>query len=159
MTRVKIEYPEKTIYSLETRIRISDLSAAHHLGFDSLVGILNDASAAFFKENGIVRGSRQGAGVIYTDLSVNYLGEAFYGETLEIEISAGPLGSKGFDLFFRVSRTEEKKIVAVAQIGVLFFDYQSRRPTDIPAEFRLKMKKLWKAVDGKPNEREGSPSH
>lgn len=58
VARIKIQYPEKTIYRQDIRVRIGDLSASGHLAFDSLVGILNDASAGFFKANGIERGSR-----------------------------------------------------------------------------------------------------
>ena len=139
MARIKISYPEKTIHEHDTRIRIGDLSSSGHLGFDSLVMILNDASNEFFLSNGIVRGNRNGRGVIYTELAVNYLNEAFYGDTLQIEIAVSDVGSKGFDLFFRVNSTDKGKVVAVAKIGVLFFDYQKHRAVNIPAQFRARI--------------------
>jgi len=47
--RIEIQYPEKTVLSCQTRVRITDLSASGHVGFDSLValipeGILESAS-------------------------------------------------------------------------------------------------------------------
>ena len=136
MARSKIHYPEKTIYQQDTQVRISDLSTANHLGFDNLVVILNDASAGFFKANGLERGGRSDNGFIYTDLTVNYLNEAFCGETLRIEIAVNDVGAKRFDLLFRVSSTQKEKVVALAKIGVLFFDYQNHRSINMPAQFR-----------------------
>lgn len=139
MARSKIQYPEKTIYRQDTKVRIGDLNTANHLGFDSLVGILNDASVGFFKVNAIERGKPDGLGVIYTDLTVNYLSEVFYGDTLQIEMAVGDIGGKGFSLFFKVNSTEKEKTVALAKIGVLFFDYQTRRTCDMPEQFRARI--------------------
>ena len=136
MTRSKIHYPEKTIYQQDVQIRISDLSTANHLGFDKLVVILNDVSAGFFKANGMERGSRSGNGVIYTDLAVIYLGEAFYGDTLRIETAVNDIGTQRFDLLFRVNSTQKGKVIALAKIGVLFFDYPNHRPIRMPAQLR-----------------------
>ena len=115
------------------------MSSSGHLAFDSLVGILNDASAEFFLANGIVRGNRNGQGVIYPELAVNFLNEAFYGDTLQIEMAVSNVVGKGFDLLFRVNSTEKGKVVAVAKIGVLFFDYQKHRAVSLPAQFRARI--------------------
>lgn len=158
MDRIKIQYPEKTIYRQATRVRINDLNTANHLGFDSLVGILNDASAGFFNANGIERGNPGGAGVIYTDLLVNYLKEAFYGETLQIEVAVGDVGSKGLNLLFKVNSTEADKVIALAQISVLFFDYQNRRTIGIPEQFLLRIKHSLEAAGRILEKQEGTPA-
>jgi len=151
VARIKIFYPEKTIYEHNVRVRIGDLSSSGHLAFDSLVGILNDASAEFFLANGIVRGNRNGQGVIYTELAVNDLNEAYYGDMLQIEIAVSDVGSKGFDLFFRVNSAEKEKVVAVAKIGVLFFDYQKGRAVKMPAQFRARIQPVRQTTRGRRN--------
>jgi acyl-CoA thioesterase FadM len=129
--RIEIEYPEKTVFSCQTRVRVTDLSASGHLGFDSLVAILNDASAQFFEQRGIRRNSG-GIGTIYADLAVVYKSESFFADTLLVDVAIGEISDKGLDLMFRVVSRESGKTVAVAKIGVLFFDYQSHRVALIP---------------------------
>ena len=134
MMKIVIEYPEKTVFTCQTRVRITDLSASGHVGFDSLVAIINDASAQFFEQRGIQRKPIR-IGTIYADLSVVYKSESFYGDTLCIDMAIGETSDKGFDLIFRVQSTHTGKVVALAKIGVLFFDYESRRVTTIPEGF------------------------
>lgn len=86
--KIQIDYPDKTVFTVETRLRITDLSSSGHLGFDNLVAIINDASARFFESRGIQR--KQGhIGTIYTDLGVSYQSETFYGDVLIIEMAIG----------------------------------------------------------------------
>jgi 4-hydroxybenzoyl-CoA thioesterase len=107
-----------------------------HLGFDSLVGIVNDASARFFQHIGLSRGRFDGVNTIYADLSVVYRSEAHHGDTLRIEVAAGDVNEKRLDLVFRVSQQESGREVALARIGVLFFDYRLRKVVEIPEAVR-----------------------
>jgi acyl-CoA thioesterase FadM len=132
MTR-SIEYPESSAFSCEIPVRITDLSAAGHLGFDHLVGMLNDASAQFFARRNVHR-KQGGIGAIYVDLAVSYQSEAFWGDRLVIEAAIGEVREKGFDLLFRVTR-RQGGVVALAKIGVLFFDYDKRKAVPIPEAF------------------------
>ncbi|WP_028323102.1 acyl-CoA thioesterase [Desulfatirhabdium butyrativorans] len=133
---ISIEYPEPTVFSCETTVRITDLSTAGHLGFDHLVAIINDASARFFAQRNIHR-KQGGVGAIYADLMVRYLAEAFFGDILGIEIAIGEVREKGLDLVFRITRGRTGVVVAIAKIGVLFFDYDQRKVVPIPAEFDM----------------------
>lgn len=136
MARVEISYPERTLFRCGAEVRITDLSAAMHLGFDSLVGIVNDASARFFQHIGLSRGGFDGVNTIYADLSVVYRSEAHHGDTLRIEVAAGDVDEKRLDLVFRVSQRESGREVALARIGVLFFDYGRRKVVGIPEAVR-----------------------
>ncbi len=136
MARVTIEYPGKTVFTHPARVRITDLSAAGHLGFDNLVSLLNDAAAAFFHANGIQRTSTRSIGVIFADLAVVYQSEAFYNEVIEIQIAIGDVGDKGLDVVFRVQGAGKDKVVATAKIGVLFFDYAKHQVVAIPQPIR-----------------------
>ena len=129
--RIEIEYPGKTIFTCQTRVRITDLSASGHVGFDSLVAMINDASAQFFEKRGIQR-KPGGVGTIYADLAVAYKSESFFGDTLLIDMAIGAISGKGFDLIFRITSKHGGKIVALAKIGVLFYDYENHRVTSIP---------------------------
>jgi acyl-CoA thioesterase FadM len=141
MTRVEIEYPEPTLFSCRTEVRVTDLSGAMHLGFDSLVGIVNDVSARFFRHIGYARENYlEGANTIYADLAVTYRSEAFHGDELTVDVAAGELTEKRLDLVFRITRNRSGQVVALARIGVLFFDYGKKKVVPIPGEVRERVK-------------------
>jgi acyl-CoA thioester hydrolase len=129
--KIEIAYPEKTVFTCQTRVRTTDLSTSGHVGFDSHVAILNDASAQFFQQPDI-REKAGHVGRIYADLAVVYKSESFFGDTLHIDMAIGETSDKGFDLIFRIRSERTGKIVALAKIGVLFFDYETHQVTSIP---------------------------
>ncbi len=139
MARVEIEYPEHTLFTCSAEVRITDLSSAMHLGFDSLVGIVNDASARFFREIGLPRGNPGKVGTLYADLAVAYRSEAHHGDELIIEVAVEEAAEKRLDVVFRVAQKKSAREVALARIGVLFFDYGEKKVVPVPGEIRKRL--------------------
>lgn len=135
MARIQIDFPSQALYSQRLRVRITDINAANHLGFDNMVGILNDVAAGFLDAYGVSRVVSGGSGVIFTDLTVKYISEAFFGDILTVEVAAGDRSSKGVDLLMRTTNQGNQKVISLARIGVLFFDYQQRCPVSMPEDF------------------------
>lgn len=136
MARVTISYPGNPVFQDIVIIRVTDLGLAGHLSFDSLVSILNDAAARFFTSQGIKRGRTGPVGVLHTDLAVVYKSEAFYGDALVIEAAIDDLKSKAFDLVFRVTSRSKGKEIALAKIGILFFNYAHGKSVPVPDQLR-----------------------
>ena len=131
--RVSLEFPEPPLFTYTTAVRITDLSTGLHLGFDKLVSILHDAAAGFLSELGIHIDRPEGPKIIFADLAVQFLGEAFWHDSLQIHISASGDGSKGLALYFRVAGRGQAQPVALAKIGAVFFDYTARKAMPMPA--------------------------
>ena len=135
MPRIQIDFPSQALYTQQIRVRITDINAANHLGFDNMVGILNDAAAGFLKAFGVSRNASTGSSVIFTDLTVKYIAEAYYDDILSVEVALGDRSSKGIDLILRTTNKRDQKVISLAKIGVLFFDYRQRRPVPVPEAF------------------------
>ena len=58
---------------------------------------------------------------------------AFLGD--EVRIALEKTTSKGFDLYLRATRTDAANHVALAKIGILFYNYRTRRVVDVPDRF------------------------
>jgi acyl-CoA thioesterase FadM len=129
--KIEINFPDTTEFTVRIPVRITDLSQASHVGFDNMVGILNEASTRFLESRGVSR--KPGSiGPIYTDLTVSYRSETFYGDTLIVDVAVGNIYTKGYDMLFRVTSLTTGAISALARIGVVFFDYQARKAVPIP---------------------------
>jgi acyl-CoA thioesterase FadM len=84
-------------------------------------------------------GDVDGVGVILTDLQVSYRSEAFFGQMLRVEIAAESPSRRGVTLLYRVTDAADGRVVALAATGLLFFDYDTRRPALMPGRFRERL--------------------
>lgn len=149
MARIHIEIPEHPVvsYSTELAVRISDINIGGHLGHDALISLLHEARARCFASHGWneLEVEPPATGIIMADLAVQYLGEAFFGDRLRIDISARDWSSKGCDLVYRMlcvipaagaEGGPGPREIARAKTGIVFFDYGERKAVPIPAAFR-----------------------
>jgi acyl-CoA thioesterase FadM len=134
MARIKIVLPDAFSVLATLPIRITDLNYGAHLGNDALVSLLHEARVQFLTQLQLTEfdpASRQG--LIMADLAVEYKGEGFYGEVLQVHMAATDLHKYGFDVVYQV-RTSAGREIARAKTGMLCFDYQARKLQALPAE-------------------------
>ena len=136
MARVEIKLPDKTDFSFEVEVRMSDVNAGAHLGNHNLVSILNEAHLKFMKHKGFPDLLVDGKAFINTDLAVIYKSESFYGDVLQIDVAAADLSRYGCDIVCRITNKTQKRLAAIAKLGMAFFDYQTRKIADVPDAFK-----------------------
>ncbi len=138
MTRINIELPQEYIYSTEIPIRITDINYGGHLAHDSVLSITHEARMRYLNSIGFSEGNVDGVGIIIADAAVVYKSEAFYGQTLFIEIAVKDLNKYGCDLIYKLTDKDTKKEVARVKTGIVFFNYSTRKISSVPKNF-LKM--------------------
>jgi len=136
MTRIKIIYPENTIFSHELSVRITDLNYGNHLAHDNLVSLLHEARAQFFIAHRMEEHNIEGVGIIVADLAVTYKAESHFGQVIQIEITLDDFTRKGCDMLYRMTCRESDTVVAVAKTGLVFFDYKTKKTVSIPESFQ-----------------------
>ena len=130
MARIIITYEEKTLFTHDLTVRVKD-----HLAHDSVISLLHEARAQFFVANNMSELDVEGYGIIMADIGVNYRSEAFFGQMLSVEIALGDFSAKGCDMYYRMSSKETGKVVAIAKTGLVFFDYEAKKPVAVPQSF------------------------
>jgi acyl-CoA thioester hydrolase len=136
MARVTIDLPEKFDLSTEFEVYMADVNAGGHLGNQSLVSLLNEAHLRLMKAKGFPDLVVDGLVTINKDLSVIYKSEVFYGDVLVFEVAVAGFHKYGFDLVHRVTSKSSSKVAAVARVGMLFFDLNSRKVAEVPQRFK-----------------------
>lgn len=138
MPRIKIDIPETFSFSTNIPIRISDVNYGGHVGNDSILSILHEARLHFLKSYGWTEMNFGGAGLIMSDVAIEFKGEAFYGDTIIASVAAGDPTKVAFDLYYKlVKQTEGKEVlVALAKTGMVCFNYEARKVTPIPDAVR-----------------------
>jgi len=137
VARIKLSFPDD-VFCFETRmpVRITDINGANHLGNDALISMLSEARAQFLVSNGIQEASKDGTGIIVTDLATMYQSESFFPEMLRFEVGLMDFNKYGGDFVFRVTKAESGQPVALAKYGFVFFNYHRKEVVPVPESFR-----------------------
>ena len=142
MPRIKIEIPEKFLFKTEISVRISDINYGGHLGNDSLLSIIHEARVRFLKHLGYSEKEVEGIGIIMNDAAIQYKAESFYGDELLIEVGVMDFSKIGCDIVYRITNSDNKKEIALAKTGIVFFDYENKKVAPLPEKFKLKIESL-----------------
>ena len=135
MARLKLDLPESFVFSTEIPIRIGDINYGGHLGNDAVLALMHEARVRFLNQHGFTEQNVDGPGIIMADAAIVYKSEAFYGETLVVEVAVADFTRTGCDLVYRLSDKETGREVARGKTGIAFFDYERRRPVAVPKRF------------------------
>ena len=143
MARLQLNFPEDQFYySTPMSVRVTDINAANHLGNDSMISMISEARARFLFEFGVAETERDGTGIIVTDLATTYRAEAHARDQLLFEVGVMDFNKYGGDIIFRVSRPRDRKLIAMAKSGFVFFNYKSSQVVAMPDEFRAKFDRV-----------------
>lgn len=143
MARLQLDFPEHQFYySTQLTVRVTDINGANHLGNDSMISMISEARARFLFEFGVPETSRDGTGIIVTDLATTYKAEAHARDQLLFEVGVMDFNKYGGDITFRVTRPRDKTLVAMAKSGFVFFNYNTSEVVAMPDEFRATFAKV-----------------
>lgn len=136
MPRINIDIPKTFHFVTEIPIRITDINYGGHLGNDAVLSILHETRVRFLMEKGYTEFNIEGIGLIMTDSAVVYKSEAFYGESLRIQVAVKDFSTFGCDFYYLVRERESGRDVVHAKTGIAFFDYQDRKLARVPEKFK-----------------------
>jgi acyl-CoA thioester hydrolase len=135
MARIKLQFPENSIFKTVIPVRITDLNYGNHLGNDALVSIIQESRVQWLHSGGFSEMDAGGTGLIQADLVVNYLNESFYGDQLLIDLGIGEISTSTFEVLYKISRQSDQANIALAKTTLCCFDYAIRKPKAISTSF------------------------
>lgn len=141
MARIKIDMPDNYIFSTELPVRISDINYGGHLSNDAMLSLIHEARVRFLSHYHYSELNIEGLGLIMTDSAIVYKAEGFHGDQLQIDIALDDFNKYGCDIYYLISNKKTAVEVAHAKTGIVFFDYEQRKVTSIPAAFTEKVVK------------------
>lgn len=141
MARIEVSLPEKFLFTTEIIVRASDLNYGNHVGHDRILTLMQDARVQFYRSIGFnnelnFEGS---IGQVIADVAIQYKSESFLGDKLAVKIGVSDFNKYGFDMYYLVENKESSKEVARAKIGIVCFDYETRKIARIPDVLKNKL--------------------
>ncbi len=124
--------------SILVPVRIADINYGNHVGNDAFVSIIHEARMQWLKQYGYTELNMEGIGVIMSDLAIEFKNESFYGDLIEVKLSAGEISRVGFELYYRLfaKRNNDHILVANAKTGMVCYDYDAKKVAAIPEKLK-----------------------
>ena len=142
MQRIKIDLPQKFIFTTEISVRVYDVNFAGHLSNDSILSMVHEARILFLKNWGYSEVDTEGAGIIMFDAALQYKSQGYHGDILLFDVAVDNVIRTGCDFFFKITNKANRKEIARAKTGIAFFNYQNNRMVAVPDKFRELIEKL-----------------
>ena len=136
MQRIKINLPDKFIYSTEISVRVPDVNFAGHLGNDSILSMVHEARIRFLKNWGFSEVDTAGAGIIMFDAALQYKSQGYHGDILVFNIAIENFIKNGCDFIFKITNRANGQEIACAKTGIAFFDYKKNKIVAVPEKFK-----------------------
>jgi acyl-CoA thioester hydrolase len=132
MPRVRLKPLDHYPFSTKIVVRVTDLNYGGHLGNDSLLSLVHEARVAFLANFGFSELDCGGVSLTMGDAAIIYQGEAYAGDELSIEVGCGEPSKSGFRLFYRLTRSSDERKIALAETGMVCFDYKAKKIIPLP---------------------------
>jgi acyl-CoA thioester hydrolase len=142
MPRIQIDLPEKFTFSTCIPVRIGDINRAWHVGHVDMVAILEEARTQFMVKHGLaeeVKNAGRQTGFVLGDLSVVYIGQGYYGQTMQVEIAAIDFQSKSFVLVYRVTEAATGRELVRASTTQLVYDFSRQKVLPVSQEMKQQL--------------------
>ena len=136
MARIRISPPEHFSFSTNIAVRITDLNYGNHVGNDAVLSMLHEARMQFLGKWGYTEMNFAGAGLIMSDVAIEFRRELFYGDIAEVSVQVSEFSSAGFDIYYKIeiSRDGKKVLAVIAKTGMVCYDYARKKIVHLPTE-------------------------
>jgi acyl-CoA thioesterase FadM len=141
MPRIKIDLPANFNYSTNIPVRITDINYGGHVGNDTILSILHEARAQFLSNYGYSELNCGGAGLIMSDVGIEFKSELFYGDIIIASITAAEFSKVTFDIYYKLEKQVDSKniLIALAKTGMVCYDYTNKKIAAVPDEVKEKL--------------------
>ncbi|MES1220319.1 MAG: thioesterase family protein [Bacteroidota bacterium] len=141
MPRIKIEIPERFSFSTNIDVRITDINYGGHVGNDTVLSIIHEARVRFLKSHGYSELDCGGAGLIMSDVGIEFKNEMFYSDTVIVSVVASEFSKVAFEIYYKLEKkiADNITIIALAKTGMVCYDYNRKKIAPVPDEVKERL--------------------
>ena len=141
MPKTKLVLPEHFPFTAQIPVRITDLNYGGHVGNDFILSLIHEIRVQFLIHHGYEEFNLAGAGLIMTDVAIEFRNELFYGDSLWASVAATEFSRVGFELYYKLEKKSGDKMVSVAfaRTGLICYDYKAKKIISVPKEVCTKL--------------------
>ena len=141
MPKTRLQLPERFSFTTQLPVRVTDLNYGGHVGNDSILSLIHEIRVQFLAHHGYGEFNLAGAGLIMTDVAIEFRTELFYGDILWASVAAAEFSRVGFELYYKLEKKSGDSMVSVAfaRTGMICYDYKAKKIVSVPKEVCTKL--------------------
>jgi acyl-CoA thioester hydrolase len=141
MPKTRLILPERFPFTTQLSVRVTDLNYGGHVGNDSILSLIHEIRVQFLVHHGYQEFNLAGAGLIMTDVAIEFKNELFYGDTIWASVAASEFSRVGFEIYYKLEKKSGDKMatVAVARTAMICYDYKAKKIVSVPKEVCTKL--------------------
>jgi acyl-CoA thioester hydrolase len=141
MPKARLTLPEIFPFSTQIPVRVTDLNYGGHVGNDSILSLIHEIRVQFLVHHGYEEFNLAGAGLIMTDVAIEFRHELFYGDIIRASVAVSEFSRVGFEIYYKLEKKSDDKMVtvAVARTGMICYDYKAKKIVSVPKEVCTKL--------------------
>lgn len=137
MARLKLSMPESgPVFETEIPMLVNFINYGGHMGNDAVLTLCHEARLRFLDSIDQSELSIFGSSLIQADSLIIYKSESHRGDLVKIKLYIDDLNAFGFDFLYLLENSKTGKEIARAKTGMVFFDYDSKKPQKMPLNFK-----------------------
>lgn len=116
--RIRLDLPKTVLFNYQIIARVTDMNHGGHVGNDRFLSFAQEARSAWFQSLGYHEMDVEGCNVILADAALQFLGEVFAFDELDVTLYLGDVHKYGMDLYYAL--VVKGKEVARLKTAMLF---------------------------------------
>ena len=132
MSRARLDLPKEFNFHVSIPIRITDINYGGHVGNDTVLTLLHEVRMKFLQHHNFSEMDFAGVGMIMRDVTIEFKKELFYGDTVDVYVTITNFSRVGFDVFYKMEKSEAKIEGAIAKTGMICYDYKTKKIVSVP---------------------------
>lgn len=131
------EYP----VSVEIPVRFRDVDGMGHVNNAVFSTYLETARIAYWErlDPAVREGDLRRVTMILARTEIDFRGQISYGETVRVRTRCPRVGTKSFDLEYRIESADGERLYAEARTVQVAFDYEAQRTIPVGEELRRRI--------------------
>ena len=124
-------------FSIPVKIRYNDLDPQWHVNNTRYAVYIEEARLAYLVKLGLFDGkSFLDLRMIIADLHISYLAPIAPGQNVCVRTRTARIGGKSITFEYRVEDADDGKLLAIAEVVGVTYDYRSQKTIQVPDEWR-----------------------
>lgn len=142
MARIKIDLPPTFHFVHRFTIRLAQINYGNHLGNEQILLMAHEARERFFNSLGLTEMDLGGAALIQSDAAIVYSSEGKFKDEIDVYLVIDDMSRVAFDVCYLFRNRTNGKELARAKVGLVCFDYSTKKVQAVPALFKDRVEVL-----------------
>ena len=141
MSKLIPDFPANFAFFTLLPVRVTDLNYGGHVGNDRVLSLIHEARMQYLAKLQLSELRFGETGLILKQVSIDFVKEMFWGDMLQVSVTAGEFSRVAFALFYKIEivNGSETTVAALAKTMMICYDYEKKKLSLLADDIKQKL--------------------